>query len=106
MGLFSSTPIIADRAEFVEALQRLRRGHVLVKTGDGANSCMLDGALVHHSFETLHRYRLIDEFDNPQGFEGVRYFRLTPAGRDFADRTWLAWRRTRPLQRLVVRLVG
>ena len=106
MGLFSRTPIIADRAEFVEALQRLRRGHVLVKAGDGANSCMLDGALVHHSFETLQRYRLIDEFDNPQGFKGVRYFRLTAAGREFADRTWQAWRGTPPLQRLVMRLVG
>lgn len=106
MGLFSSTPIIADRAEFVEALQRLRRGHVLVKTGDGANSCLIDGALVHHSFETLRRYRLIAEFDNPHGFEGVRYYRLTATGREFADRTWHAWRGTPPLQRLVVRLVG
>lgn len=106
MGLFRRQPIIADRAEFVEALQHLRRGHVLVKTGDGANSCVLDGGFVHHSFGTLHRYGLIQEFDNPRGFQGVHYFRITPSGRDFADRTWTAWRSARPIERAVVRLVG
>jgi hypothetical protein len=106
MAFFRSTPIIADRAEFVEALDRLRRGHVLVKAGDGSCSCVLDGGLVHHSFDTLHRYGLIDEFDNPRGFEGVRYFRITRDGREFADRAWSAWRKTRPLERLMVRLVG
>jgi hypothetical protein len=106
MGLFNSTPIIADRAEFVEALHRLRRGHVLVRTGEGSCSCVLDGGIVHHSFHTLHRYGLIDEFDNPRGFDGVQYFRITERGREFADRAWTAWRQTRPLQRVMVRLTG
>ncbi len=106
MGLFSSNVIIADRAEFVEALERLRRGHVLVRTGEGACSCVLDGGLVHHSFGTLHRYGLIDEFDNPQGFNGVQYYRITDRGREFADRAWTAWRQARPLERVMVRLVG
>lgn len=106
MSLFSRKPIIADRAEFVEALQRLRRGHVLVKTGEGSCSCVLDGGFVHHSFDILQRYGLIDEFDNPRGFAGVRYFRITAAGREFADRTWSAWRGARPLDRAMVRLVG
>ena len=106
MGLFNSKPIIADRAEFVEALQRLRRGHVLVKTGDGSCSCVLDGGILYHSFDTLERYGLIDEFENPRGFAGVRYFRITDDGRGFADRAWSAWRQARPLERAVVRLVG
>jgi DNA-binding PadR family transcriptional regulator len=99
-------PIIADRGEFVDALNRLRRGHVLVKVGEATGGCVLDGGVLYRSYEPLVRYGLIDEFKNPQGFEQASYYRLTPRGREFADRACSAWRQ-RPLwQRLAVRLAG
>ena len=101
-----STPIIADRAEFVEALRLLRRGHILVRTSEAAGGCVLDGGIVYRSYDTLVRYGLIDEFDNPHGFPNASYYRITERGRDFADRAWESWR-SRPLwQRLAVRLAG
>lgn len=98
--------IIPDRAEFVDALRLLRRGHVLVRTGEGAGSCVLDGAIIWHSVPTLLRFGLIDEFDNPHGFVSARYYRLTPRGREFADKACAAWRQRPAWQRLAVRLVG
>jgi hypothetical protein len=106
MGRFDTNPIIANRGEFVDALKLLCRGHVLVRVGEGACSCVLDGATVHHSFDTLLRYGLIQEFENRDGFAGAHYYRITERGREFADRAWAAWRNTRPLQRMMVRLVG
>lgn len=98
--------LIADRAEFVDALDRLRRGHVLVKVGDSAGGCVLDGSVLYRSYEPLLRFGLIGEFENPQGFRHASYYRLTPSGREFAERACQAWRR-RPLwQRLAVRLAG
>lgn len=102
----AADPIIADRAEFAEALHRLRRGHVLVRTSPGSNGCVIDGAPIYHSFETLKRYALIAAFDNHQGFPGVEYYKLTPAGRHFADRVWSHWRSRPVLERLAVRLTG
>ena len=101
-----SSSILADRAEFVESLQRLRNGHVLVRTGDNSCGCVLDGAIVYRSFPPLVQYGLIDEFDNPAGFPGVQYFRITPRGRDFAQRAWEQWRHRSVWERLLVRLVG
>ena len=107
MGRFDSNPIIiANRGEFVDALKLLRRGHVLVRLGDVGNNCVLDGGTVYHSFETLLRYGLIDEYENLEGFVGAHYYRITELGREFADRAWAAWRNARPLQRMMVRLVG
>lgn len=98
--------IIADRAEFVETLRALQRGHVLVKAGEGAGSVLIDGRPVYHSYPPLLRYGLVHEFRNPRGFEKVRYYRLTPEGRAFADKAWASWR-SRPLwQRLAVRFTG
>jgi hypothetical protein len=99
-------PIIPDRAEFVDALRLLRQGHVLVKTGVVCNRCILDGQIVYHSYATLLDYGLIGEFDNPQGFANARYYRITPAGRAFAERAVDAWQRTPVLQRMAVRLTG
>jgi hypothetical protein len=101
-----SQPIIADRAEFAEALHRLRRGHVMVRAGESAWGCCLDGAPVHHSFGTLRDYGLIETFDNREGFPGIEYWRITERGREFADRVWRTWRARRPLERLVVRFTG
>ena len=98
--------IIPDRAEFVDALHLLRRGHVLVRVGDRPGSCVLDGGTVYHSYEPLVRYGLIDEYHNPQGFPNASYYRLTPRGRDFADRACTEWRRRPVWQRLAVRLTG
>lgn len=98
--------IIPDRAEFVDALQLLRRGRVLVKVGDGTRGCVLDGGIVYHSYETLARYGLIEEFDNPHGFEAARYYRLSQRGREFAERACSAWRSRPVWQRLAVRFTG
>lgn len=103
---FDADPIIADRAEFAEALHRMRKGHVLVRTGDSSSGCVIDGAPVYHSFHTLKRYELITPFDNREGFPGVEYYKLTPAGRHFADKVWNHWRSRPVLERLAVRLTG
>jgi hypothetical protein len=99
-------PIIADRGEFVDALNLLRRGHVLVRTSDSSGGCVLDGGIVYRAYEPLRRYGLIDEYPNPHGFEHATYYRLSPRGRAFAERACRAWRQ-RPLwQRLAVRFAG
>lgn len=100
------SPIIPDRAEFVEALDLLRRGHLMVHLGDGANTKAIGGGIVHHSAPTLMRYGLVGEIDNPEGFPGVRYFRITPRGREFADRAWAQWRSRKLWERALVRIIG
>ena len=101
-----ATAIIPDRAEFVDALHLLRKGHVLVRTSESAGGCVLDGAIVYHSYPTLKQYGLIDEFENPQGFPNASYYRLTPRGREFAERACTAWRSRPVWQRLAVRFTG
>lgn len=101
-----ASPIIPDRAEFVEALNLLRRGHLMVNLGDGANTKAIGGGMVHHSAATLLAYGLVDEVDNPDGFPGVRYYRISERGRQFADRAWTQWRSRPLLERAIVRLVG
>ena len=98
--------IIPDRAEFVDALRTLRKGHVLVRVHDGSGGCLLDGAPLYRSFDTLLNYQLIREFDNRHGFPGVRYFRITEAGREFAERACTSWQRRPLLERLAVRFAG
>lgn len=98
--------IIPDRGEFVDALRLLRKGHVLVRTSDGSGGCVLDGGIVYHSYETLKNYRLIDEFDNPDGFPNASYYRITSEGRAFADKACTEWQRRPVWQRLAVRLTG
>jgi hypothetical protein len=98
--------IIPDRGEFIDVLGALRRGHVLVHAGDHAGGWVLDGGRVYSSFDPLLRYQLVQEYDNPEGFEHVQYFRLTPHGKAFAERAWAAWRQRPLLERLWVRLAG
>jgi hypothetical protein len=98
--------IIPDRAEFVDALRQLRRGRVLVRARDTERGCLLDGCFVHTAYQPLARYQLIREFDNPEGFPNVHYYRLTERGREFADRACETWSRRPLLQRLAVRLLG
>jgi DNA-binding IclR family transcriptional regulator len=102
----SAAPIIADRGEFLDVLRALSRGHVLVQLSDAVRGCAIDGSMVYRSYETLQRYGLIREFDNPDGFPAVRYYRITERGREFAQRACAAWRAWPLLQRLATRLVG
>ena len=106
MSPHAASPIIPDRAEFVEALNLLRRGHLMVHLGDGANTKAIGGGIVHHSAPTLMQYGLVDEVDNPEGFPGVRYYRISSRGREFADRAWAQWRSRKLWERALVRLVG
>ena len=99
-------PLIPDRAEFIDALHLLQRGRLMVSVGDGANTKAIDGGIVHHSAETLLRFGLVDEVDNPAGFPGVRYYRISPRGSAFADRAWAQWRSRKLWERALVRLVG
>jgi hypothetical protein len=102
--------IIPDRGEFIDALFRLRRGHVLVRPRAAGNDesarCMLDSGVVYTAYAALARYGLIGEYANPDGFATMRYYRLTERGRRFADRACQAWRQRPLLERLAVRLVG
>jgi DNA-binding MarR family transcriptional regulator len=101
-----ANPIIAHRGEFVDVLNALTRGHVLVRVSDVAGGCTIDGGMVYHSYDTLERYGLIREFENTAGFPAVQYYRLTERGREFAERACQAWRRRPLLERLATRLIG
>lgn len=98
--------IIPDRAEFIDALRVLRRGHMLVRVHGGSGGCMIDGSPVYRTFDTLLGYGLICEIENPAGFAKVRYYRLSATGQEFADRACEAWRRRSLLERLAVRFAG
>jgi hypothetical protein len=99
-------PIIVDRAEFVDALCQLLRGHVLVRVGVAPTGCLLDGAPLRRSFGTLLQFGLIAPFDNPAGFPGVDYYRITDQGRWFARRALEFWRSLPLWRRTLVRLTG
>lgn len=101
-----SGPIIADRAEFVDALQHLLRDHVLVRVSGDSWGCQLNGVPLRRSFATLLHYGLIAQFHNPMGFAGVGYYRITDAGRDFALRALAIWSELPLWQRAMVRLTG
>jgi hypothetical protein len=98
--------INADRGEFIDALRVLCKGRVLVHVSDISGGCMLDGAPLYSAHRTLIDYDLIREFDNPQGFPSVRYYRLSERGRDLAERACENWRQRPLLQRLAARLAG
>ncbi len=102
--------IIADRGEFIDALRRLRRGHVLVRPraarDDETANCVLDSGVVYTAYPPLVRYGLINEYANPEGFPTMRYYRLTSTGKRFADKALRAWRKRPLLDRLAVRLFG
>ncbi|MBL8289468.1 MAG: hypothetical protein JNL85_15920 [Rubrivivax sp.] len=106
MAAAAAPAIIADRGEFIDVLRALWRGHVLVHCGEEAGGWLLDGGRVFTSYSPLLRYGLVREVSNPQGFEHVRYFRLSERGRAFAERAIAAWRQRPLLERLLVRLLG
>jgi hypothetical protein len=102
----AANTIIPDRGEFVDALRRLRRGHVMVKVSDFSGGCVLDGAPIYTAHRALLAYGLLSEFENPQGFASVHYYRLNEQGRVFADRACAQWRQRPLLERLATRLTG
>ena len=101
-----SQPIIANRGEFVDALRALKRGHVLVHASESWGGCSIDGSVVGSAFRTLADYALIDEFENPDGFEHIRYYRLNRRGHEFAARALRDWSRRPLVERLATRLLG
>lgn len=98
--------IIADRAEFVDVLDLMRRGYLLVQNGDGDDCCLLSGARVVHSMPTLRAYGLIDPVRLPGQRPRTQCYRLSSRGHHFAERAWSEWKRKPLLHRLAVRLLG
>jgi hypothetical protein len=99
-------PIIADRAEFIDALTHLRRGCVLVRPDPADERCVLDGSPMYTAFKPLASYGPIDAFPNPDGVEHAHCYRLNPGGRAFAERAGQAWKQGPLLLRLAVGLTG
>lgn len=97
---------IGDRGELVDALRLMLRGATLVRVSDLAGGWVVGGMAVYSSQRCLLEWELIEEFDNPDGFDGVRYFRLTPRGAQFAERAVAAWRAMPLGQKLLARLLG
>ncbi len=100
-------PLIADRGEFIDALKRLRRGELLVHSADaGDERCLIEGQVLYTSWKPLSEFGLLDELPRQPRQGRLHCYKLSPRGRDFADRACSAWKQ-RPLwQRLVVRLAG
>jgi hypothetical protein len=102
-----ATTIIPDRGEFIDALKQLRRGRLLVHSDDGGDErCVIEGSVLYTAFRPLQHYGLLDELPAPRGRSRLHCFRLSPRGRDFADRACAQWRRRPWLERLAVRLTG
>jgi hypothetical protein len=97
---------ILDLSEFIDALVALRRGAVIVMVDPETRSCVLDGARLMSAFRPLHDHGLVSEYDNPAGFAGMRYFRMTEVGETFADEALALWRSRAWHERLVLRLRG
>jgi hypothetical protein len=99
--------LIADRGEFIDALARLRRGQLLVHSADRSDErCLIEGQMLYTSWKPLSRFGLLDELPAGPREGRMRCYKLSPRGRDFADRACQAWK-ARPLwQRLAMRLGG
>jgi hypothetical protein len=98
--------VIPDRGEFVDTLNAMLHGHVLVRVSEMSGGCVVNGFAVYHSFETLRAFALLEEFENPEGFAEVHYFRLSDRGREFAREACAQWRAQPLLRRLSMRLLG
>ena len=98
-------PLIADRGEFIDALARLRRGQVLVRSADAHDErCVIEGQMLYASWRPLSEFGLLDELP-PHPRQGrMHCYRLSPRGRDFADRAVAEWKRQPLWRRLAMRL--
>ena len=97
---------LLNLGEFIDALAALRRGRVVVVMDAEARVCVLDGPPLLWSFRVLDDYGLIAEFDNPDGFPGLRYYRMTGDGLSFSERALAAWQARAWHERLAIRLFG
>lgn len=102
----AAPPELADRGELVDALKLLLAGRVLVQLPGPAGGALLDGAPLRWSMPVLRHYGLVEAFDNPRGFAGLGYFRLTAPGRAFAHRLVAHWRALPWWLRVLVRFTG
>ncbi|MBE0591435.1 MAG: hypothetical protein IH616_03415 [Gemmatimonadales bacterium] len=98
--------MVSDRYELFAALKLLRRGYTLVHCSDSPHGCAVGGAFLYSCFPDLKKYRLIQPVDNPDGFEGIEYYRIAPAGVAFEARLQGWWRELSPWQRIGLRLFG
>lgn len=99
-------PIIVDRGEFIDVLDRLRHGHLLVQCGNGADTCVLDGAVIYYAHPTLLAYGLLDRVQLPDLAPHTRCYRLSARGQPFAERVCREWRLQPLWHRLAVRVTG
>jgi hypothetical protein len=96
---------VADRGEFIDALARLRRGQVLVHSADADDErCLIEGQMLYCSWKPLSRFGLLDELPRTPRQGRIHCYRLSPRGRDFADRAVAAWKRQPLWRRLAMRL--
>jgi DNA-binding PadR family transcriptional regulator len=106
----ASMPVIADRGEFIDVLNLLRKGRLLVRSDHDTGRCLIEGGVVYTAYDTLAAYGLIEELPPPPGRDcfapHLHWYRLSPRGQDFAERAWAEWR-ARPLwQRCWLRMTG
>ncbi len=103
----AASALIADRAEFIDALARLRKGQMLVHSDDAADErCLIEGQVLYTSWKPLSDFGLLDELPRQPRQGRIHCYRLSPRGRDFADRACTAWKQKPLWQRLAVRLAG
>lgn len=93
----------ATTGEFVDALRWLSRGHIMVSLDTGLGMTLLDGARLYTAGPVLIQYGIVAKFDNPQGFPGAEYYKISQPGRHFANRTLKAWDKAPLLRRIWLR---
>lgn len=102
----ADSPIIADRAGFVDALQHLLRGRVLVRMVDASWGWWRNGAPLRRSFQTLLHFGLMTNFQKQAGLQGMACDRITEPGRRFARRPLDFWHSLPHWQHTRVRPTG
>ncbi len=97
--------LVADRGEFIDALARLRRGQILVRSADTDDGrCLLEGQMLYTCWKPLSRFGLLDELPREPRQGRIHCYRLNPRGIEFADRAVAEWRRQPLWRRLAMRL--
>ncbi len=95
---------IIQIGEFIDVLRSLLRGNVLVSADLGLECAVIDGNMVYYAFATLLKGGVIAEFKNTDGFENVKYFRLSTRGRWFAVNAVKIWDAKPWYERALLRL--
>lgn len=106
----SSHPLIADHGEFVDVLGQLRRGRLLVTSDRDPGRGLIEGGWVYHAHATLASHGLLEELplrpEDRLDAPHLHWWRLSPGGRDFAERAWAEWKARPWWQRCWLRLTG